>query len=80
MSNATQHPAHHVRSLTRASDSELQSLAALLIDCVEGGASVSFMHPLGLDKALVFWRGVAAAAERGERGQPYGAVSSTAVE
>ena len=67
MSTATPHPAHHVRSVTKARSAELQSLAALLIDCVDGGASVSFMHPLGLDKALVFWRGVAAAAERGER-------------
>lgn len=26
-------------------DTEAQALADLLIDCVEGGASVSFMHP-----------------------------------
>ena len=67
MSTATPHPAHHVRSVTKASGAELQSLAALLIDCVDGGASVSFMHPLGQDKALAFWRGVAEASERGER-------------
>ena len=34
-------------------------LAEVLIDCVHGGASVSFMAPLPLDKALSFWRGVA---------------------
>ena len=45
----------------------VQVLADLLIDCVEGGASVSFMLPLPRDKARAFWRGVAGAVERGER-------------
>ena len=39
----------------------------MLIDCVEGGASVSFMHPMTLAKAAEFWRGVAASMARGER-------------
>jgi len=43
------------------------ALAAVLIDCVEGGASVSFMLPLPFDKALAFWRGVLAATARAER-------------
>lgn len=42
-------------------------LAELLIDCVEGGASVSFMAPLARDKALAFWSVVAAGVARGER-------------
>lgn len=41
-------------------------LAGVLVDCVEGGASVSFMAPLAPEKALDFWRraadGVAAGA------------------
>lgn len=45
----------------------LQGLADVLVDCVEGGASVGFMQPLSHDRALDFWRGVAAAVERGER-------------
>lgn len=45
----------------------VEPLADVLIDCVEGGASVSFMLPLARDKALSFWRGVAASVERGER-------------
>lgn len=53
--------------LETVTDGQLQSLAGLLIDCVEGGASVSFMHPLSMDKALVFWRGVADSVARGER-------------
>ena len=44
-----------------------QNLAELLIDCVEGGASVSFMLPLSMDRALAFWQGVGAGVARGER-------------
>jgi GNAT superfamily N-acetyltransferase len=42
-------------------------LADVLIDCVEGGASVGFMLPLPRAKAVAFWQGVLASAERGER-------------
>jgi GNAT superfamily N-acetyltransferase len=42
-------------------------LADVLIDCVAGGASVSFMAPLELDKAVAFWNGVVEAVGRGER-------------
>ena len=45
----------------------VEALAELLIDCVEGGASVSFMRPLSREKALAFWRGVAEGVARGER-------------
>jgi len=45
----------------------LQQLAAVLVDCVEGGASVSFMHPLPQDRALEFWRTVASDAAAGRR-------------
>jgi GNAT superfamily N-acetyltransferase len=44
-----------------------QALADVLIDCVEGGASVSFMLPLAREKALDFWHGVLQAAARKER-------------
>jgi GNAT superfamily N-acetyltransferase len=43
------------------------ALAEVLIDCVEGGASVSFMWPLPRRKALDFWERVIASAKRGER-------------
>jgi GNAT superfamily N-acetyltransferase len=56
-----------VRRLTNVTDEEIRELAELLIDCVEGGASVSFMNPLSLKKASAFWRRVAAATVRGER-------------
>ncbi|MYN40153.1 GNAT family N-acetyltransferase [Duganella sp. FT109W] len=44
-----------------------QALADVLIDCVEGGASVSFMLPLTREKALGFWYGVLQAAASKER-------------
>ena len=46
---------------------QAQNLAELLIDCVEGGASVSFMLPLSMARALAFWQGVGAGVARGER-------------
>ena len=45
----------------------IEALVDLLIDCVEGGASVSFMLPLPREKALRFWRGVVDGVARGER-------------
>lgn len=56
-----------IRRLHHVSEADLHGLADVLIDCVEGGASVSFMQPLGRERALAFWRDVAAGVERGER-------------
>jgi GNAT superfamily N-acetyltransferase len=42
-------------------------LADVLLDCVEGGASVSFMLPMAREKALGFWQNVADGIARGER-------------
>ncbi len=42
-------------------------LADVLIDCVQGGASVSFMQPLTRERATAFWRKVAEGVARGER-------------
>ena len=44
-----------------------EALGDVLIDCVEGGASVSFMAPLARERALAFWRGVADGVAAGER-------------
>jgi GNAT superfamily N-acetyltransferase len=44
-----------------------EGLADVLLDCVEGGASVGFMLPLSRDKALAFWHNALASAARGER-------------
>jgi GNAT superfamily N-acetyltransferase len=56
-----------IRRLTTVTEPEIRGLAQLLIDCVEGGASVGFMHPLALATALDFWRRVAEAVTRGGR-------------
>jgi GNAT superfamily N-acetyltransferase len=56
-----------VRRLDTVSDAEVEGLADVLIDVVEGGASVSFMYPFTRDKAIAFWRGVAKGVEAGER-------------
>jgi GNAT superfamily N-acetyltransferase len=56
-----------VRRLDRVDDAQLDGLAAVLIDCVEGGASVSFMLPLTHERALAFWRRVADGVHAGER-------------
>ncbi len=45
----------------------VDALADVLIDCVQGGASVSFMWPLPRDKAVAFWRGVADGVARNDR-------------
>jgi len=56
-----------VRRLHALTSREFGGLCEVLIDCVEGGASVSFMRPMTLAKAADFWRGVAASMARGER-------------
>ena len=56
-----------VRRLSAPGEAEIGELADLLVDCVAGGASVSFMAPLTRERAAGFWRGVAAGAARGER-------------
>jgi GNAT superfamily N-acetyltransferase len=42
-------------------------LADVLLDCVEGGASVSFMLPMARETAMRFWQGVVDGIARGER-------------
>jgi GNAT superfamily N-acetyltransferase len=56
-----------LRVLDRVSETQIEQLAEVLIDCVEGGASVSFMAPLTADRARVFWQGVADSVGRAER-------------
>jgi len=45
----------------------VDALAEVLIDCVQGGASVSFMWPLSREKAQAFWRDVAQGVASAER-------------
>jgi predicted N-acetyltransferase YhbS len=55
-----------VRRLDTLGESDMAQLAEVLIDCVEGGASVSFMHPLGREKAVGFWRGLVDEVGKGD--------------
>jgi GNAT superfamily N-acetyltransferase len=56
-----------IRCLEKIGEHEIQGLSDVLIDCVEGGASVSFMLPMTREKAEAFWRNAAASVARGER-------------
>ncbi len=60
-------PTWSLRRLHTIDDAQIDALADVLIDCVEGGASVSFMHPLTRDRAVAFWRRVAQGVAAGER-------------
>ncbi|MGH7470032.1 MAG: GNAT family N-acetyltransferase [Longimicrobiales bacterium] len=61
-------PSHWtVRRVHALGADQIEQLADVLIDCVEGGASVSFMHPLTRERAVAFWRRVAEGVARGER-------------
>src|ERR1700674_4490258 len=60
-------PTWSLRRLHALDDAQIDELADVLIDCVEGGASVSFMHPLSRDRAVAFWRHVAQGVAAGER-------------
>jgi len=56
-----------IRRLESVNTGELQGLCDVLIDCVEGGASVNFMWPMTRAKAEGYWRGVGESLARGER-------------
>jgi len=56
-----------LRRLHAVDDAQIDGLADVLIDCVEGGASVSFMHPLSHERAVAFWRHVAEGVASGAR-------------
>jgi ribosomal protein S18 acetylase RimI-like enzyme len=47
-------------------DTALEQLAAILVDCVDGGASVSFMSPFSQGQGLAVFRKVASAVASGD--------------
>ena len=51
---------------TPLADTALDQLADVLVDCVEGGASVSFMSPFPHAEASAFFRKVAASVASGD--------------
>lgn len=57
-----------LRTLSRADILEnLSPLSDILADCVNGGASVSFMLPFSLQTARTFWLRIAESVAAGER-------------
>ena len=56
-----------IRRLQTVDETQIRQLAGVLVDCVEGGASVSFMLPLTRDRAVAFWRRVADDVGAGRR-------------
>ena len=60
-------PTWSLRRVHALDDAQIDDLAGVLIDCVEGGASVSFMHPLPRDRAAAFWRHVGQDVAAGAR-------------
>ncbi len=60
-------PCRVVRRLLAPAGAEIEGLADVLLDCVAGGASVSFVHPLTRERAVAFWRDVARGVVAGER-------------
>jgi ribosomal protein S18 acetylase RimI-like enzyme len=56
-----------LRRLRVIDEAQVEGLADVLIDCVESGASVSFLHPLTRERATAFWRRVSQGVAAGER-------------
>ena len=60
-------PTWTLRRVHVLDDALIDALAGVSIDCVEGGASIGFMHPFTRDRAVAFWRRVAEGVAAGER-------------
>lgn len=56
-----------LRRVTAPTEHDIAGLSNVLIDCVTGGASVSFMQPLTEQRSLAFWRDVARDVVAGNR-------------
>ena len=62
----SKHTSIHITQ-ARNNQATINALSDVLIDCVKGGASISFMHPLSKSKAEQFWIDALTRAERNER-------------
>jgi GNAT superfamily N-acetyltransferase len=56
-----------VRCVDTLDEVQIEALTDVLTDCVEGGASVSFMLPLARDHAKAFWQRIARGVAAHER-------------
>jgi GNAT superfamily N-acetyltransferase len=58
---------YSIRQIAPVTRADIAGLGDVLIDCVEGGASVHFMQPMTREKADDFWTGIADDVLRGDR-------------
>ncbi|MFM2287375.1 MAG: hypothetical protein RL684_518 [Pseudomonadota bacterium] len=56
-----------IERLHALSEAQCLGLSRVLVECVEAGASVGFMSPLGEARAVDFWQRVGRKVARGER-------------
>jgi GNAT superfamily N-acetyltransferase len=56
-----------IRRLQTLGEPEIEGLGSVLIDCVEGGASISFMLPMTRAKAQAYWHSISDSVACGER-------------
>ena len=56
-----------IRRVRALDDRLIDQLSDVLIDCVEGGASVGFMLPISRERAAEFWRRIAGGVGAGQR-------------
>lgn len=56
-----------IRRVSALDDALIEQLSDVLIDCVEGGASVGFMLPLSRARAVSFWRRIGEGVRAGQR-------------
>jgi GNAT superfamily N-acetyltransferase len=60
-------PGVAIRRLESVTEAQVEGLADLLIDAVDDGASIGFLHPLAPSTAQAFWRRIATGVAKGGR-------------
>jgi GNAT superfamily N-acetyltransferase len=67
MTTEQNHQTPPIRRLTSLDARAIEGLADVLMDCVDGGASIGFMRSLTRERAIEFWAGVARGVAAGRR-------------
>ena len=67
LQNEVMNPPPKINRLHSVTATQLDQLCDVLIDCVDGGASISFMLPMTREKAERFWRDVVEGVANNER-------------
>ena len=61
------HPLITIRRIASLDDRTIDQLVDVVIDCVDGGASIGFMLPFTRDRARAFWQKIAPGVAAGHR-------------